>query len=297
MTGKGLLTLLAVGMLSACSRPTPEQQIANDAAEELGGGDRILAVRTLVIEGEGTQGNLGQDVSPAANGQTFTVNNYRRVIDVVGGRARTELTRTPQFRFFQGQAPARLVNGIDGALGYKGLSDNNWLVWLVNDTVTNDRRLELLHHPLTAVRAALDPTATLANPRTEAGESLVDVTTADGPKFTLAIDTTTKLPTRVVMAGNNDVLGDVALETRFADYRDVSGLQLPARLTSATDDFVTAAIRVATQTVDGDTGSLGRSPTSPRLARCGRTSRSPTSSTSTITSTLWEGCGQRSPKD
>ena len=122
--------------------------------------------------------------------------------------------------------------------------------------MANDRRLELLHHPLTVVRAALDPMAVLSNPRTEGGESLVDVTTAGGQRFTLAIDGTSKLPARVVTSGNNNVLGDVILETRFADYRDVSGPQLPSRLTSRTDDFTTADIQVATQTVDGDTGDL-----------------------------------------
>lgn len=254
MMRKGLLTLLAVVMVAACSRATPEQQVVNDAAEALGGSDRILAVKTLVIEGQGTQGNLGQDVSPEASGQTFTVSTYRRAIDVAGGRARTELTRTPAFRYFQGQAAARQVNGVDGAVGYNVAA--NGTATRANDIVTGDRRLELLHHPLTAVRAALEPMATLANPRTEGGESLVDVTTADGRKFTLAIDGTTKLPVRVVTAANNNVLGDVVISTTFADYAEVSGLQLPARLTSRTDDFTTADIRATTQTVDGDTGDL-----------------------------------------
>jgi hypothetical protein len=31
----------------ACTRATPEQQIVNDAASALGGGDKILAVRTI----------------------------------------------------------------------------------------------------------------------------------------------------------------------------------------------------------------------------------------------------------
>jgi hypothetical protein len=90
--------------------------------------------------------------------------------------------------------------------------------------------------------------AMLAHPRTEGSESLVDVTTADGRKFTLAIDSTTKLPARVITAGTNNVLGDVALITVFADYRDVSGLQLPSRVTSLTDDFPTAEYTFATQT-------------------------------------------------
>src|SRR4029079_1217308 len=84
---------------------SPEQQIVNDAATALGGRDKILAVRTLVIEGEGTNGNLGQDMTPETAGQAFAVSEYRRAIDVAGGRARTEQTRTPNFAYFQGPQP------------------------------------------------------------------------------------------------------------------------------------------------------------------------------------------------
>src|SRR5438093_8661296 len=95
------LAMLAVVTLGACAQPTPEQRIVNDAAAALGGRDRVLAVKTLVIQGDGKQYNLGQDVTPTAHGQTFTMSTYRRAIDVAGGRARTELTRTPDFTYFQ----------------------------------------------------------------------------------------------------------------------------------------------------------------------------------------------------
>lgn len=253
MTRNVLLILLTAAAV-ACARSTPEQQIVNDAAEALGGSERILAVKTLVIEGEGTQGNLGQDINPEANGQTFEVSGYRRAIDIAGGRARTELTRTPNFPFFQGQQPQRQVNGVDGAIGYNVAASGT--ATRTNEATANDRRLELLHHPVTAVRAALDPMAMLANARTEGGESLVDVTTADGRRFTLAIDSTTKLPARVITMANNNNLGDVAVSTIFADYQEVSGLQLPSSLASRTDEFRSADIRVTTQTVDGDAGDL-----------------------------------------
>ena len=55
---------------------------------------------------------------------------------------------------------------------------------------------------------------------------------------------------------DNANLGDVAIETSFADYQDVSGLKLPARLTTKTDKYTTAEIRVTKQTVDGDAGDL-----------------------------------------
>src|SRR5437899_9801721 len=110
-----------------------------------------------------------------------------------------------------------------------------------------DRRMEINHHTLTIVRAALDPNAKLSNPRAENGQNLVDITTANNMKFTLAIDSSTKLPTRVVSMTDNTNLGDVAVETTFADYQDVAGLRLPARLTTNTDKYPTAEIRVAKQ--------------------------------------------------
>ena len=64
---------LVAAALSSCARPSPEQQIINDAAAALGGREKILAVKTLVIEGEGTNGNLGQDMSPESTSQTFKV--------------------------------------------------------------------------------------------------------------------------------------------------------------------------------------------------------------------------------
>ena len=248
------LALLAVTTMIACARPTPEQQIINDAAAALGGSDRILAVKTIVIEGEGTNGNLGQDVRPDATSQTFKLTDYKRSIDVASGRARIEQTRTPNFTYFQGQAPQKQVLGVDGEVGYNVAPNGN--ATRTANAAASDRRMEIYHHPLTSVRAALDPAAMLSNPRTQDNQSVVDVTTAGGLKFTLAIDGTTKLPTRVVSMTDNTNLGDVAIETSFGDYQDVTGLRLPAHLTTKTDQLTTVDILVAKQTVDGDTGDL-----------------------------------------
>ena len=54
MTRTAYLAILAVATVTGCARPTPEQQVVSDAAAALGGRDRILAVKTIVIEGEGT---------------------------------------------------------------------------------------------------------------------------------------------------------------------------------------------------------------------------------------------------
>jgi glyoxylase-like metal-dependent hydrolase (beta-lactamase superfamily II) len=248
-----LIWLLA-GTLSACTQATPEQQIVNDAAEALGGAERIQAVKTLVLQGEGSNGNLGQDMTPEATGQAFKVTDYRRAVDVAGGRARVEQTRTPNFTFFQGPQPQKQVFGIDGDVAYNVAA--NGTATRAANAVATDRRAELYHHPITIVRAALDPAAMLSNPRTQGSENVLDITTPNGLKFTLATDTTTKLPTRVVSMSDNTNLGDVAIETSFADYQDVSGLKLPTTFTTKTDRTTTASLRVTSQTVDGDTGDL-----------------------------------------
>ena len=248
------LALLAAVTLNACARSTPEQQVINDAAAALGGSDRIQAAKTLIIEGEGTNGNLGQDMTPEAISQTFTLTSYKRALDVAGGRVRIEQTRTPNFTYFQGQQPQTQVLGIDGDVAYNVAA--NGTATRTSNAVVSDRRVEIYHHPLTIVRAALDPAAKLSNPRTQDNQSVVDITTANGLNFTLAIDSTTKLPTRVVSMANNTNLGDVAIETSFADYQDVSGLRLPARLTTKTDQYTTADIRATKQTIDGEVGDL-----------------------------------------
>jgi hypothetical protein len=55
---KWLMTAV-VASVAGCGQPTPEQRIVNEAAQALGGRDRVLNVKTIALEGEGRQFNLG----------------------------------------------------------------------------------------------------------------------------------------------------------------------------------------------------------------------------------------------
>jgi glyoxylase-like metal-dependent hydrolase (beta-lactamase superfamily II) len=244
----------AVALLAACSSRTPEQTLIQEAAAALGGPDRILAVNSLVLSGEGTQYNPGQDLRPDARGQTFTVSDWRRTIDLAGGRARTELTRTPNFAYFQGQAPQQQVQGFDGTLAWN--VGANGAANRAADTVARDRRAEFYHHPATAVRAALAEGARLGRSRGEGNETLIDVTAPDGQGFTLAVDRASKLPTRVLTLGTDTNLGDIVLATTFENYADAGGLRLPTTLTTRVDEFTTAQYRITSQGVNEDIGDL-----------------------------------------
>ena len=248
------LALLMAVAVAACSTQTPEQRLIRDAASALGGAERILAVRTLVIEGEGTHHNLGQDLLPGAAGQTFQVTRYRRAIDVPGERARTELERVPKFTFWQGLRPQIQVQGIDKAVGYNVAPNGS--ASRTAAAAADDRRAELLRHPISGCARG-------ARPRGPPDESAHGAWRAerrchDGRWADVhALGRRgTKLPSRVAAPANNVNLGDVIISTAFAEYADVAGLKLPTRLTTRTDEFVTAEVRVTTQTVDADAGDL-----------------------------------------
>src|SRR5215213_8458106 len=143
MKRPGLLipfVLFVAATFAACAQPTPEQQIVNDASAALGGAEKGQAVKTIVLEGAGKNGNLGQDVTPDATAQGFTVTEYKRAIDVTAGRARIEQTRTPTFTYFQGQQPQKQITGVDGDVAYN--IGANGMATRAADAVAKDRRAE-----------------------------------------------------------------------------------------------------------------------------------------------------------
>jgi len=95
-----LACALVVSLLAAsCSRVAPERQLVLDAAGALGGLDRIQAMRSLQIEGEGESPNVGQNTMPDGDLPVWKVSDYTRTIDLVNGRVAVRQARTAQFLF------------------------------------------------------------------------------------------------------------------------------------------------------------------------------------------------------
>src|SRR5260370_41898095 len=90
--------VLAASM--ACSKAGQDKQIVDDAAKALGGSQVLLDMKTLVIEGEGTNGNLGQDMTPEATGQAFELFGYRRSRDRQAALVRLQHKRRPKLPHF-----------------------------------------------------------------------------------------------------------------------------------------------------------------------------------------------------
>jgi hypothetical protein len=246
------VALIALAV-SGCSTVSPERKTVEDAAAALGGADRIRSLTALEVVGSGSAPNAGQNRMPDDELPVWKVAEHTRAIDLANGRTRVRQRREAQF-LFAGATVQRVIQGLDGDVAYNAAADGT--ATRASDAVARERRVELLHHPITIVRAALDPAASFANPRTEGNENLIDITTAAGDTLTLAADQSTGLPSRVISMAYNANMGDVAIATTFADYEDVNGLKLPRRLTTMMDKYLQFDLQVSENTVNGDVADL-----------------------------------------
>ena len=175
---KTWLWIAGVAALSgACAQVPPEMQVVNDAAAALGGKDRIQAVKTLIIEGEGSAPNVGQNRMPDGELPVWKVTEFKRSVDLANGRMRMQQLRTAQF-LFAGATMQRQDQGLDGDIAYNVGQDGT--ATRAGEAAARDRRIEMLHHPITIVRAALDPAAKVTNLRQQGSDQVVDVDHREG---------------------------------------------------------------------------------------------------------------------
>jgi hypothetical protein len=233
--------------------------VIGKAVEALGGKDRILAIKTLVIEGSGVAPNIGQNPHPEGPLPTWRVPEFKRSIDVANQRARTEQHRIGMFPFAL-PTDNRQNASLDGDVAFNINAEGR--AQRASEAAVVDRRIEMLGTPVTIVRAALEPGAKIGAPRKKGSAELVDIVTAKGDKLTLALDATTHLPASVSWMTASENLGDVVNTTSFEDYETVSGIQLPKRYITKIDfrNWTNGDFQVSKNTVDGDVGTWLRRP-------------------------------------
>jgi glyoxylase-like metal-dependent hydrolase (beta-lactamase superfamily II) len=231
------------------------EKAISGAAEALGGKDRILAVKTIVMEGSGVAPNIGQNPHPEGPLPTWWVPEFKRTIDLVNNRARDEQHRIGMFPFAL-PTDQRQNQSLDGDIAFNINAEGR--AQRAPDAAVADRRIDALGTPVTIVRAALDPGAKVSAPRKKGTREMIDITTAKGDKLTLALDAATRLPASVSWMTSSENLGDVLNTTSFEDYETVSGIRLPKRYVTKIDfrDWTSRDFHVSKNTVDGDVGDL-----------------------------------------
>ena len=168
-----VLAGVTAGMFAACAASVPaDKQLITDAATALGGVERLVSLKSLTFEATGTAPNAGQNRMPDDELPVWRVTEFTRTTDLARGRTQVKQVREAQF-LFAGELVQRQTQGLDDAIAYNVTSDGT--VARASDAAAHDRHVEMLHHPLTIIRAALEPSSLLANPRAEGGERLVDI--------------------------------------------------------------------------------------------------------------------------
>ncbi len=233
---------------------SPEAKVIDAAAEALGGKARVMAVKSLIIEGSGIQPNIGQNPDPMGPLNNWNVPEFKRAIDVQNGRMRIDQHRVAAFKFALA-TDVKQTFSVDGDVAFN--AGNNGPA-RAGDAVAKDRRIDMLGNPIVIVRAALDPAAKFSNLKKKGNLETLDLTTAKGDSVTIAFDAKTKLPASVSWMSSSENLGDVLNSVAFSNYETVSGVKLPKRYLTTMDfrNWVTQDINVSKNTVDGDVGDL-----------------------------------------
>jgi glyoxylase-like metal-dependent hydrolase (beta-lactamase superfamily II) len=225
-----------------------ERELVLRAADALGGRDRVMALKTLQIVGYGELayfnggGNITGD--PDAPQKWQKVLEYTRTIDLEHSRTRVQQRLKMDFVFAStiGQLGINRTNEtLDGDVAYNigggflAAPQAGAQPQPAGAAAARQRRVELLAHPVTIVRAALDASTKLSNLRTQGNLQLVDVTVRQGDVLTLAVNATTNLPAWVSYVGANANLGDVTYRTAFAGYVPEKGVRLPTGFATTID--------------------------------------------------------------
>src|SRR5919201_455341 len=117
----GAIAALVCTLLLPAAAQGPEQQVVEDAAAALGGRDRVMAAKTMLLEGAGNFvgiTSLRYDDDIGFNSAIEQLRDVRRAYDLANVRARFELTRMVEYVFYVGDAPTRTIQGLDGKVAF-----------------------------------------------------------------------------------------------------------------------------------------------------------------------------------
>ncbi|MDQ6830608.1 MAG: MBL fold metallo-hydrolase [Gemmatimonadota bacterium] len=230
----------------------PGRPLADDVAKAMGGGDKILAVKTLTLDGAGENFNLGQNASPYAPLRVYGITEYHRAFDFSGKRWRQEQTRTPRF-ITPNTAPQRQRIGFDG-VAYDIAPDDK--AARVAGRADIERADELIYHPVGFLQAALAQGTELTEEPPMNGLRSLRMSVG-GEKYGMMVDPYSKLPVTIQRIVHHPMMGDALLETRLTDWREAGGIKLPMQITQRLDGrWMLSSIRLGAAHVNRDAGDL-----------------------------------------
>src|SRR2546426_1686156 len=182
------------------------------------------SVKSIQYSGSGVNFQVGQNFSPDTPWPRFIVKSYTRNVNYENASIRDEVVRT------QGENPPRGGGGqpVAGEQRQIFLASGDF-AWNVVGEAANptpvalvDRQLQLWTTPHGVVKAAM------ANNATVQGRT-ISFTAPGRFKVQATIDAQ-NLVEKIDAVAPNAVLGDVAVEIRYSDYKDFGGVKFPTKI-------------------------------------------------------------------
>ena len=240
-----IAALLIVGLAVASlyrwtsAQTSPEMTIVVAAAEALGGRDRLLALKSVRIEGYGQLasqlggGNITSD--PDAPQKLINVVDFERTIDLEHGRSRVRQRNVTGFVFARvgNYGRTRQNQVVDGAVAFNIGADGK--ATRVSDAIARVRRMEMRAHPIVIIRTALTAGTMLSNLHVVGGAQVIDMTTQEGDRLSFAVNRITSLPEWVSWVARDENLGDVTYRMSFFGYDKVDRVLLPMGFSTTID--------------------------------------------------------------
>jgi glyoxylase-like metal-dependent hydrolase (beta-lactamase superfamily II) len=218
--------------LPAWSQPLSASDVLEDAAEAMGGLDRILGIGSLVMTGFGQTQSVGQRSSahPMSPAKWTVQSDVVRSFDLDALEAVRSGRQLPLFPFA-------------ASFAYDGNANRQVQVGIA-----------ALNHPLAALRAALDSDTEVGRLGIEDDSIVVELLLAGGETLWLGINQTSRLPAWVRWIEPSSALGEVTYTTWFTGYSPFDGVNLPSGLTTQIDwrDLVTETFHVDSYQLDAD---------------------------------------------
>ena len=238
-----LLTVLLTSVsFSPAHAQAPASQpsartVVNQAAQALGGSERVQSVKNITLVGYGQYAYMfgGGRItgSPDAPEKYQAANDLRRVYDLEHGCFQQLERRNMLFPFLALFGHSYALNNLilDGDVafdinGNKAVREARWSENPLQLDGVHMRRMWMLNNPVELVRALTDPGTELSLPRKENGLTVIDVRLKQGDKLTAAFFGN-HLPAWVRWSNPQTDLGQATFTTHFTGYGVFDGLLLP----------------------------------------------------------------------
>jgi glyoxylase-like metal-dependent hydrolase (beta-lactamase superfamily II) len=237
MTKRSLSAITAFSLLAVTASAQDANNVLQKAATAMGAG----SLTSIQYSGSGKAASLGQSLTPQSAWPTLNVNTYTRTIDYPSQSSREEMVRTLETPPAKGggapfQGEQKQVALISGP--YSWNQPGNAPVPAPGASA--ERQLQILSTPHGFLKQALISNATAKKVK---GGTEVTISAIGKYKLVGTIDDK-GLISKVETWMANPVLGDMSIETTFADYKDYGGVKFPGHVVQKQGGYMVLDITV-----------------------------------------------------